>query len=571
MGQKLDTRLATFAYPVDDLVDLVRRGEIRIPSFQRGLRWGRSDVISLFDSIVRGYPIGNLLLWKRSAAAVPDLRIGALEIDAPSYDQALYVVDGQQRLTSLSNALTDQGHEDPRFALSYDTETDEFVPRQLAREVAHEIPLPVIFDLSRLLAWYADHPELTARPEHVARSNNVAKAIREFRVPVYVVEQSDLNVLTDIFDRMNNYGKQLTRAEVFSALHQTAGTESTSHSGMTDLAAIARNVHAATGFGVVDENTILLATLARRGSDVSRDIRREFSSSTTDFPAESAAEAQEMTERALIAAVSFLQEDAKTPHFAFLPYRYLLVVLARFFAHFPSPSFASRRNLRRWFWRAASLGPDLTRGNITATTRSLCARITPEREAESVGDLLQFVSSQPPSMPRMGEFRTNWADTRLLLAAMWDNHPRDLADGHIFSAAELLAALGEGSTAIHQTVQLFRSASLPTAVRSIAGNRLLLASSETGVPEDPAGVLRASLTGLQFRDMTETLESHFINEECAELLLREEIPRFIESRQRTLASALESFLKRQAEWSYEDTPSLRDLEVPEEGGDDDFQ
>jgi uncharacterized protein with ParB-like and HNH nuclease domain len=51
---------------VEDLVGLVRRGLVRVPSFQRGLKWESKDVIALFDSVYRGFPIGALLLRKAS-------------------------------------------------------------------------------------------------------------------------------------------------------------------------------------------------------------------------------------------------------------------------------------------------------------------------------------------------------------------------------------------------------------------------------------------------------------------------------------------------------------------------
>ncbi len=387
MAKKFESRLQTQTMPIDDLVDLVTSGRIRIPSFQRPLRWNRSDVIKLFDSVVLGYPIGNLLLWRREAAAVNDLQIGALRISAPASDQALFVVDGQQRLISLSNALTEAGQEDPRFALSYDVLQEKFVPS--GGKSVTEIPLPVIFDLSRLLGWYREHPELTEDPVLVGRANDVAKAIREYRVALYIVEKSDADVLRDIFDRMNNYGKQLSRAEIFSALHETGSGERTGAGNPSDLGEVSIDVHAATGYGVVDEDTVLLAMLARRGADISRDIRREFrtetsASSDQEFSGESPEEARQQVTSAMISAIRFMQSDARVPHFAFLPYRYLLVVLTRFYSHFPAPSAASRRNLRRWFWRAASLGPELTKGNITYATRSLCYRIVPGDEEGSI-------------------------------------------------------------------------------------------------------------------------------------------------------------------------------------------
>lgn len=570
MAQSLEGRLATQAYPVDDLVELVRQGEVRIPSFQRGLRWTRFDVIKLFDSIVLGYPIGNLLLWRRPAEADPELRVGALEINAPKMEQALFVVDGQQRLTSLANALSEEGHRDPRFALAYDAVAEKFVPLTPGRQVATEIPLPVIFDLTRLLRWFSERPELTAEPGMVDQVNRVAKAIREYRVPVYIVDQSDPAVLRDIFDRMNNYGKKLTRAEVFSALHETGTDEVGTHTGMTDLAEIAQELHAATGYGLVDENTILLASLARRSHYISRDIRNEFSTSVVEFPSETPKEAQLNTQNALIAAVNFLQADAHAPHFSFLPYRYLLVVLTRFFGHFESPSMATRRNLRRWLWRAASLGPDLTRGNITHATRTLCSKIVPGDEVGSVEGLLSLVNDEPSSIPDVVEFRTNWADTRLVLAAMWERRPYSLAEMRPYDLNDILFAVGESNTANAQAVQLFRSAAVPAELRSKAGNRAIFAEADGLAPENPIETFRAMVQGLLDDDADAALASHLIEGPVRDALVQGRDADFINLRHVTIGEVLRNFLARQCEWSFENTPSLISLEVEDEPRDDEL-
>ncbi|MGH8907619.1 MAG: DUF262 domain-containing protein [Egibacteraceae bacterium] len=108
MSTGLDMRVSATTYDLEDLVTEAWAGRIRVPHFQRDFRWTRRDVIRLFDSIVKGYPIGSLLLWVRPAEA-QRIRLGALEIDAPRMEQALWVVDGQQRITSLANALHEGG------------------------------------------------------------------------------------------------------------------------------------------------------------------------------------------------------------------------------------------------------------------------------------------------------------------------------------------------------------------------------------------------------------------------------------------------------------------------------
>ena len=112
-------------YSLDDLVATILKGGVRIPDFQRRFRWQWEDVRRLMDSIVRGYPIGSILLWQR-AAVRQKLVIGAIHIEAPKDDKALWVVDGQQRLTSLANALSSEDSGDPRFSLSYDLVRQSF-------------------------------------------------------------------------------------------------------------------------------------------------------------------------------------------------------------------------------------------------------------------------------------------------------------------------------------------------------------------------------------------------------------------------------------------------------------
>jgi uncharacterized protein with ParB-like and HNH nuclease domain len=44
---------------VEDLLARIESGQIRVPKFQRGLRWKREDNRLLFDSILQGYPVGS--------------------------------------------------------------------------------------------------------------------------------------------------------------------------------------------------------------------------------------------------------------------------------------------------------------------------------------------------------------------------------------------------------------------------------------------------------------------------------------------------------------------------------
>src|SRR4051794_12164191 len=87
---------------VGELVDMINRGELRLPELQRRYVWPATRVRDLLDSLYRGYPSGTILVWET-------------DLDVPARDLAVaqkqpvgaskLLLDGQQRLTSLSAVL----------------------------------------------------------------------------------------------------------------------------------------------------------------------------------------------------------------------------------------------------------------------------------------------------------------------------------------------------------------------------------------------------------------------------------------------------------------------------------
>lgn len=49
---------------VGDLVKDVRNGRIGLPDLQRPFVWRDNKVRELFDSMLKGYPIGYIMLWE---------------------------------------------------------------------------------------------------------------------------------------------------------------------------------------------------------------------------------------------------------------------------------------------------------------------------------------------------------------------------------------------------------------------------------------------------------------------------------------------------------------------------
>lgn len=91
---------------VEELVSMIERGELRLPEMQRRYVWRSTRVRDLLDSLYRGYPSGAILLWE-TEEKVP-LQEFAVEQERNPYQATRLLLDGQQRLTSLSAVIRGQ-------------------------------------------------------------------------------------------------------------------------------------------------------------------------------------------------------------------------------------------------------------------------------------------------------------------------------------------------------------------------------------------------------------------------------------------------------------------------------
>lgn len=88
---------------VEELVGMIERSELRLPEMQRRYVWRSTRVRDLLDSLYRGYPSGAILLWETDED-VP-LQDFAVEQKQNAYKSTRLLLDGQQRLTSLSAVI----------------------------------------------------------------------------------------------------------------------------------------------------------------------------------------------------------------------------------------------------------------------------------------------------------------------------------------------------------------------------------------------------------------------------------------------------------------------------------
>ena len=98
--------MARQEYKVSELVGMISRGELKLPEMQRQYVWRATKVRDLLDSLYRGYPSGVILAWQTDESV--DTRDFAVETQKAHSRGGMLLLDGQQRLTSLSAILSGQ-------------------------------------------------------------------------------------------------------------------------------------------------------------------------------------------------------------------------------------------------------------------------------------------------------------------------------------------------------------------------------------------------------------------------------------------------------------------------------
>src|SRR5690606_38165159 len=88
------------------LVAEIDKGQVKIPQFQRDFVWSMEKSAAVIDSIIKGYPIGTFIFWRTTERLRSVRNIGNQSLPDLDRTESLdYVLDGQQRLTSLYACL----------------------------------------------------------------------------------------------------------------------------------------------------------------------------------------------------------------------------------------------------------------------------------------------------------------------------------------------------------------------------------------------------------------------------------------------------------------------------------
>lgn len=209
---------------IEELIPLLESGKYLLPSFQRQYVWDEDDIKDLIDSIINNYPIGTVILWKPSNAAVSEIDPFSkplLDVSGANHKEKFYVIDGQQRLTSLLLLYNDwrivrEGAE-LRCAvpISYNPTNKRFYKsKSRGIDLAKLIKAFWLKDMDALFELRNETPE-----ENFEDMKDKIDRTLRYKIPIYVMETQEENEQTfldmaEAFIRVNRYGVRIGNLEL---------------------------------------------------------------------------------------------------------------------------------------------------------------------------------------------------------------------------------------------------------------------------------------------------------------------------------------------------------------------
>ncbi|MCC5899249.1 MAG: DUF262 domain-containing protein [Phormidium sp. BM_Day4_Bin.17] len=516
---------------VEGLVRELKRGLIRVPDFQRPLRWESGDVKLFFDSIYQGYPVGSFLM-RRAYAPAFVIRYGPVRVDAPESNSALWVVDGQQRLTALTAGLARDEEmpttpDDP-WVLYFDAREQIFhVPPRSGIFPSTWVPITQLLDASALSEWVFnwEHAKYSELRKSVFEAGS---RIRQYEIPLYVVETGDEKLLRDIFYRINDSGKRMKWEDVHGALFGRKSDEPSTLSGLAD------NLKTL-GVGRPSESQLLSAIIAFKGLDPTQSISKHYRRDP-EILRDAVSEALPALRQVLI----FLKTQAEIHHLRLLPRSLPFFVLTKFFGLYPEPNSRTISLLVRWTWRTLL-------GIKSIDERTLLRRSLGAIEGNEAERTMQKMLGEIPKTKGSGfalpqKFDARAADSRIVLVALSSLHPLNPENGKPIDIADLIEE--------YDLNAFQKIISGGTEVTYGPSNRILLSPIVKGVRKEIIDLIDREGSN------SKILKSHCIDKNAAELLGRGEHDEFLSCRRKLLTETVNSFGSRLAAWDMNDRPSI---------------
>lgn len=209
---------------ISTILDHIDSGHMALPEFQRGYVWNRDQVRGLFESLYRRHPVGSLLTWATESSTAETRGGGQLPAGVVKL-----LLDGQQRMTSLYGVIRGappkffEGNAQAFMGLHFhlaDEKFEFFQPIKM-RDDPRWIDVTKLFKAGNAgLGTYIT--DLSKKPEYAPQVGDFVGrlsailAIRDIEFHIAEISGKDktIDVVVDIFNRVNSGGTKLSKGDL---------------------------------------------------------------------------------------------------------------------------------------------------------------------------------------------------------------------------------------------------------------------------------------------------------------------------------------------------------------------
>jgi hypothetical protein len=208
-----------------EFAGMLRDGIFLIPAFQRDFIWYMQNIINLWDSIYRFYPVGAILYWDTDIRLNIHRKLGGYtviagnDMDGDDRGNSLYILDGQQRATALFFALFGgKGKtKDMRgfdYTLYFNAADASFFPADEFSRRSLDINPAFLIRLGDVPQWPEDfHMKIKLekgfRRKIGTNLHQLGRVFRDYSLPLTRLKGFDIKGVCEVFERINQEGRRL--------------------------------------------------------------------------------------------------------------------------------------------------------------------------------------------------------------------------------------------------------------------------------------------------------------------------------------------------------------------------
>lgn len=246
-------------YSVSELLARAADGRLQLPDFQRPYRWDDERIRSLLVTVLRGHPMGVIMTLETGGKDVrfKPRPLTGVDPDLGEVEPELLLLDGQQRMTSMFQALTGDGvvdTEDERHhklsrryfidvekALGDTRDQDDAIVslpgdgilrENFNRDVVLDVstpesqqaeglmPLNTLLDKDAATNWIWDYTDISEQNRVIGRkfSSEIMQPMQGYQIPaIQLAKDIGKDAVATVFEKVNTGGLPLDTFELLTA------------------------------------------------------------------------------------------------------------------------------------------------------------------------------------------------------------------------------------------------------------------------------------------------------------------------------------------------------------------